>query len=163
VSECRKDEFSDWPQSLLAIGTFGNKQIEEVALSSSGTTETSQDSVKFTEEEVDNIQKEFEVLLQGNDHGPYEDGQVASEKHVGEDNHEKRREQLINKEMEIIISKGKEIAGKKGNKMKPRSVASLLRLFVCKGGFPPTVPEPRHSLPQSRMEKVQSNSSVDLL
>jgi hypothetical protein len=161
VSECRKDEFSDWPQSLLAIGTFGNKQIEEVAQSSSGTTQTSQDSVKFTEEEVDNIQKEFEVLLQGNDHGPCEDWQVASEKHVGEDDHEKRCEQLINKE--IIISKAKEIAGKKGNKTKPRSVASLLRLFVCKGGFLPTVPEPRNSLPQSRMEKVQSNSSVDLL
>ncbi|TVU09712.1 hypothetical protein EJB05_43204 [Eragrostis curvula] len=71
---------------------------------------------------------------------------------MGEDDNEKRREQLINKE--IVISKAREILGKKGSARKPRSVASLLRLFVCKGGFPPTVPEPRNSLPQSRMEKV---------
>ncbi|KAK3133427.1 hypothetical protein QOZ80_6AG0536400 [Eleusine coracana subsp. coracana] len=156
VPECRNDEFSDWPQSLLAIGTFGNKHIEEVAQSSSGNAQTTQDSVKFTEEEVDNIRKEFEVLLQDNDpaegHGSCEDKQVASQKHVGEDNNEKRREQLINKE--IIISKAKEIVGKKGSTVKPRSVASLLRLFVRKGGFAPTVPEPRNSLPQSRMEKL---------
>jgi hypothetical protein len=164
VSECRKDEFSDWPQSLLAIGTFGNKQIEEeVAQSSSGNMQTSQDSVKFTEE-VDNIRREFEALLrQGNDHGPCENEQVAWQKHVGEDNDEKRREQLINKE--IVISKAKEIVGigKKGNTIKLRSVASLLRLLVCRGGFQPTVPDPRNSLPQLRIEKVQSNSSVDLL
>jgi hypothetical protein len=162
VSECRKDEFSDWPQSLLAIGTFGNKQIEEVAQSLSGNMQTSQDSVKFTEEEVDNIRREFEVLLQVNDHGPCEDEQVASQKHVGEDNDEKRREQLINNK-EIIISKAKEIVGKKGNMIKTRSVASLLRLFVHRGGFRPIVLDPRNSLPQSRMEKVRSNSSVDLI
>jgi hypothetical protein len=79
VSECRKDEFSDWPQSLLAIGTFGNKQIEEeVAQSSSRNMQTSEDSVKFTEE-VDKIRREFEALLrQGNDHAPCENEQVAS-------------------------------------------------------------------------------------
>lgn len=165
MSECRNDEFSDWPQSLLAIGTFGNKQIEEVAQSSSGNNaQTTQDSVKFTEEEVDKIRKEFEVLLQGNDpaegHGACNDEQVASQKHVGEDNNnEKHREQLIRKE--IIISRAKEIVGTKGSTLKPRSVASFLRLLVCRGGFPHTVPEPRNSFPQSRMEKVQSNYSVN--
>lgn len=156
VPECRNDEFSDWPQSLLAIGTFGNKQIEEEAQSSSGNVRTVQDSVKFTEEEVDNIRKEFEVLLEGNDQaevqGSYADEQVASQKRVGEDVNEKHQEQLMNKE--IIISKAKEIVGKKGGAIKPRSIASLLRLFVCKGGFTPPVPEPRNSFPQSRMEKL---------
>ena len=163
MPECRNDEFSDWPQSLLAIGTFGNKQIEEEAQSSSGNVRTVQDSVKFTEE-VDNIRKEFEVLLEGNDQaevqGSYADEQVASQKRVGEDVNEKHQEQLMNKE--IIISKAKEIVGKKGGAIKPRSIASLLRLFVCKGGFTPPVPDPRNSFPQSRMEKVRSNPSVNL-
>ncbi|KAL6656075.1 hypothetical protein ACP70R_006901 [Stipagrostis hirtigluma subsp. patula] len=156
VSECRNDEFSDWPQSLLAIGTFGNKQIEEEAQSSSGNVQTMQDSIKFTEEEVDNIRKEFEVLLesngQGEVQGSHDDEQVASQGHGGEDDNEKRREQLINKE--IIMSKAREIIGKKWGGLKPRSVASLFRLFVCKGGFTSTIPEPRNSLPQSRMEKL---------
>ncbi|XP_062194177.1 protein DEEPER ROOTING 1-like [Phragmites australis] len=156
VSECRKDEFSDWPQSLLAIGTFGNKQIEKVAQSSSGNVQTMKDSVKFTEEEVDKIRKEFEVLLESNNQaevqGSYDDEQVASQKHVGEDDNEKYREHLINKE--IIVSKAREIVGKKGSALKPRSIASLLKLFACKGGFTSTVLEPRNSFPQSRMEKL---------
>jgi len=87
---------------LLAIGTFGNKQLEEeVAESSSANVQTIQDPAKFTEEEVDNIRREFEVLLlQGNGQaeaqGSCEDEQVASKQHDGEDNNEKqRREQLI--------------------------------------------------------------------
>ncbi|CAD6224865.1 unnamed protein product [Miscanthus lutarioriparius] len=161
VSESRNDEFSDWPQSLLAIGTFGNKQLEEeVAESSSANVQATQDPAKFTEEEVDNIRREFEVLLQGNGQaeaqGSCEDEQVASKEHDGEDNNEKQRrdrEQLMNREM--IISKAREIVGKKKSaKLKPRSMASLLRLLVCKGGFTTPVLEPRNSFPQSRMEKL---------
>ncbi|XP_066394383.1 protein DEEPER ROOTING 1-like [Miscanthus floridulus] len=160
VSECRNDEFSDWPQSLLAIGTFGNKQLEEeVAESSSANVQTIQDPAKFTEEEVDNLRREFEVLLlQGNGQaeaqGSCEDVQVASKQHDGEDNNEKqRREQLMNREM--IISEAREIVGKKKSaKLKPRLMASLLRLLACKGGFTTPVLEPRNSFPQTRMEKL---------
>jgi len=169
VSECRNDEFSDWPQSLLAIGTFGNKQLEEevASESSSANAQTTQDPAKFTEEEVDNIRREFEVLLQGNAQaeaqGSCEDEQVAASKeHDGEDNNEKqRREQLMNREM--IISKARELVGKKKSaKLKPRSMVSLLRLLACKGGFTTPVLEPRNAFPQSRMEKVQTISSLNL-
>lgn len=153
---------------MLAIGTFGNKQLEEEAVeNSSANVQATQDPAKFTEEEVDNIQREFEVLLQGNGQaeaqGSYEDEQVASKEHDGEDNNEKqRREQLMNREM--IISKAREIVGKKRSaKLKPRSMASLLRLLACKGGFTTPVLEPRNSFPQTRMEKVQPNSSLNFL
>jgi len=153
---------------LLAIGTFGNKQLEEeVAESSSTNVQTIQDPAKFTEEEVDNIRREFEVLLlQGNGQveaqGSCEDEQVASKQHDGEDNNEKqRREQLMNREM--IISKARERVGKKKSaKLKPRLMASLLRLLACKGGFTTPVLEPRNSFPQTRMEKVQPISSLNL-
>uniref|UniRef100_J3MXU1 Uncharacterized protein n=1 Tax=Oryza brachyantha TaxID=4533 RepID=J3MXU1_ORYBR len=158
VSDCRKDEFSDWPQSLLAIGTFGNKQIEEVAQvqNPSDNVQPVQDTIKFTEEEVDNIRKEFETLLAINDQaeaqGSHDDDQVASQKRVDGEDSEKHGRQLINKR--IIISKSKGSLGKKGNTIKPRSVASLLKLFMCKGGFTSVVPEPRNSFPQTRMEKL---------
>ncbi|WVZ65084.1 hypothetical protein U9M48_014505 [Paspalum notatum var. saurae] len=157
VSECRNDEFSDWPQSLLAIGTFGNKQIEEEAQSSSANVQTTHDPLKFTEEEVDKIRREFEVLLQDKDQaeaqGSCDDEQVALKKHVVEDDNEKQgREQFMNKEM--IIGKAREMVGKKGSALKPRSFTSLLRLLVCKGGFTAPVLDPRNSFPQSRMEKL---------
>ncbi|ONM55278.1 hypothetical protein ZEAMMB73_Zm00001d020620 [Zea mays] len=46
------------------------------------------------------------------------------------------------------------VAGKKRSTLKPRSVASLLRLLACKGGFATPVLEPRSPFPQSRMEKL---------
>uniref|UniRef100_A0A0E0QRY2 Uncharacterized protein n=1 Tax=Oryza rufipogon TaxID=4529 RepID=A0A0E0QRY2_ORYRU len=158
VSDCRKDEFSDWPQSLLAIGTFGNKQIEEVAQveNSSDNVQSVQDTVKFTEEEVDKIRKEFETLLAIKDQAEaqrsHDDDQVGLQKRADGEDNEKHIRQLINKR--IIVSKSKNSLGKKGNTLKPRSVASLLKLFMCKGGFTSVVPEPRNTFPQSRMEKL---------
>lgn len=150
---------------MLAIGTFGNKQLEEEVESSSANVQATQDPAKFTEEEVDNIRREFEVLLQvqGNGQaeaqGSCEDEQVvaAPNEHDGEEesNEKQRREALMNKQ-EMIISKAREIVGKKkSGKLKPRSMASFLRLLACKGGFTTPVLEPRNSFPQTRMEKVQ--------
>ncbi|VAI32487.1 unnamed protein product [Triticum turgidum subsp. durum] len=165
VPDCRNDEFSDWPQSLLAIGTFGNKQIEEVAQvqDASEDGQSMQDAIKFTEEEVDKIQKEFAMILASKDqtetHDPHDDDQVASHKNVDESINEKHRDQLFNK---IVISKAKDSPGKKASTLKPRSVASLLKLLMPKGGFASAVPDPRNSFPQSRMEKVHLHSYVHL-
>ncbi|EMS54923.1 hypothetical protein TRIUR3_20000 [Triticum urartu] len=82
MPDCRNDEFSDWPQSLLAIGTFGNKQIEEVAQvqDTSEDGQSMQDAIKFTEEEVDRIQKEFAMILASKDqaeaHDSHDDEQL---------------------------------------------------------------------------------------
>ncbi|KAL5201568.1 hypothetical protein ABZP36_035922 [Zizania latifolia] len=152
VPDCREDEFSDWPQSLLAIGTFGNKQIEEVAQvqNSSDHEQPMQDAVKFTEEEVDKMEKEFETLLAISDEAEAQG--LHDDNHVDGDDNEKHRRQLNSKR--IIISKAKDSLGKKANTLKPRSVASLLKLFICKGGFSSVVVEPRNSFPQSRIEKL---------
>jgi hypothetical protein len=166
VSECRNDEFSDWPQSLLAIGTFGNRQLEEgVVETSSGNVQAAQDPAKFTEEEeADSIRRELEVLLlQGNNNNGGqaeaqgsrgdERRQVAWKEHDGECSKEK---QPTSGEMVTSKARAREmVAGKKRSTLKPRSVASLLRLLACKGGFATPVLEPRSPFPQSRMEKVQ--------
>lgn len=172
VPDCRNDEFSDWPQSLLAIGTFGNKQIEEVAQvqTPSEDGQSMQDAIKFTEEEVDRIQKEFAMILASKDqaeahdsmilaskdqteaHDSHNDDQVTSHENVDRSINEKHMDQLMNKKM--VISKAKDSLGKKASAPKPRSVASLLKLLMCKGGFASAVPHPRSSFPQSRMEKL---------
>uniref|UniRef100_A0ACD5Y1M7 Uncharacterized protein n=1 Tax=Avena sativa TaxID=4498 RepID=A0ACD5Y1M7_AVESA len=147
VSECRNDEFSDWPQSLLAIGTFGNKQIEEEAQVQNPFEDgqSKQDAVKFTEEEVDKIQKEFEMILASKD-------QTETYDSHDENDNEKQMDRLMKKK--IIRSKSNDSLAKKRKTLKPRSVASLLKLLMRKGGFATAVPDPRNAFPQSRMEKL---------
>ncbi|XP_042507369.1 protein DEEPER ROOTING 1-like [Macadamia integrifolia] len=72
--EARKEEFSDWPHGLLAIGTFGNNNLKEE--SSQSTDNYAQDHDEedpssslelleehFTPEEVGKLQKELTKLL----------------------------------------------------------------------------------------------------
>ncbi|KAI3463214.1 hypothetical protein Pfo_019877 [Paulownia fortunei] len=72
--ETPKEEFSDWPHGLLAIGTFGNKDLtdkqEMVRVEQSPETEipqeeqcSSTDLSEFTAEEVWKLQKELTKLL----------------------------------------------------------------------------------------------------
>nr|XP_043636010.1 protein NEGATIVE GRAVITROPIC RESPONSE OF ROOTS [Erigeron canadensis] len=75
--EPRKEEFSDWPQGLLTIGTFGNnnnnehlpiheneEEINYNQETDQATTETSSpDLSDFTPEEVGKLQKELTNLL----------------------------------------------------------------------------------------------------
>jgi hypothetical protein len=133
---------------LLAIGTFGNKQVEEVpqVQNSSEDVQPMQDAVKFTEEEVDRIQKEFAMILASKD-------QTEAYDSHDENVYEKQMDQSTNKK--IIRSRSKDSLQKKGKTLKPKSVAALLKLLVCKGGFATAVPDPRNSFPQSRMEKVR--------
>ncbi|KAL6010594.1 hypothetical protein ACLOJK_001028 [Asimina triloba] len=67
-----KEEFSDWPHGLLAIGTFGTNQFRddsdrldssEESNSSFDTSNSSHHPSDFTEEEVGNLQKQLTKLL----------------------------------------------------------------------------------------------------
>ncbi|KAI3889384.1 hypothetical protein MKW92_038202 [Papaver armeniacum] len=82
IQETRKDEFSDWPHGLLAIGTFGNTtnlskggqessssskrhEVTEEEISPSSLTEVlgDDDLDNFTPEEVGKLQEELKKLL----------------------------------------------------------------------------------------------------
>lgn len=123
---------------------------------SSEDRQSMQDAIKFTDKEIDWIQIEFAMILASKDqaeaHDSHDDVQVILHKNVNESINEKHRDQLVNKK--IVISKAKDSLGKKASTLKPRLVASLLKLLMCKGGFTSTVPDPWNSFPQSRMEKV---------
>ncbi|XP_019710035.1 protein NEGATIVE GRAVITROPIC RESPONSE OF ROOTS-like [Elaeis guineensis] len=71
MPDVRKEEFNDWPQALLSIGTFGNNDLKEDPqrhelsenLDSSENLDASQDFPDFTMEEVRKLQKELTKLL----------------------------------------------------------------------------------------------------
>lgn len=71
-----REEFSDWPQGLLAIGTFGNSEIKENTDQDHDQNSTTDDHQEiassshdqevldnFTPEEVGKLQKELTKLL----------------------------------------------------------------------------------------------------
>ncbi|KAI3982475.1 hypothetical protein MKX01_006606 [Papaver californicum] len=75
LHEPRKDEFSDWPNALLAIGTFGTKDslkreneimvhdTQEDEREEEITSSSLEDQLDFTPEEVGKLQKELTKLL----------------------------------------------------------------------------------------------------
>ncbi|MCL7033946.1 hypothetical protein MKW94_011294 [Papaver nudicaule] len=73
LHEPRKDEFSDWPHALLAIGTFGTKDTlkrdNEIVVQQDepeeeeNTSSSLEDQLDFTPEEVGKLQKELTKLL----------------------------------------------------------------------------------------------------
>ncbi|XP_061362511.1 protein DEEPER ROOTING 1-like, partial [Gastrolobium bilobum] len=81
-----KQEFSDWPQAFLAIGTFGNNNLkEESGNRTKSTTEDSsffQDCIQeFMLEEVGKLQNELNIYLRG----PMESNLAAEQKENSND------------------------------------------------------------------------------
>jgi len=59
-----REEFSDWPDGLLAIGTFGNnKEAKEKCITTKEEPSSSEQIPDFTPEEIGKLQKELTKLL----------------------------------------------------------------------------------------------------
>ncbi|KAK1377852.1 Protein DEEPER ROOTING 1 [Heracleum sosnowskyi] len=63
--ESSKEELNDWPHGLLAIGTFGDKNVKEITKSCNlQANNHSQDHPKdITRKEVGNLKKDLNVIL----------------------------------------------------------------------------------------------------
>lgn len=168
----RKEEFSDWPQALLAIGTFGNKEISEKQETTQHDDEssedelhedeTSQDLQDFTLEEVTKLQNELTKLLK---HKPKP--KPDAPEITGEDRANLPLNRFLNcpssleverianiNEAKIILNKAKDALMDNGSKIRRRSISFLLKkMFVCKSGLPP-MPNIRDSVPESKIDKV---------
>lgn len=169
--EPRKEEFSDWPDGLLAIGTFGNNDLRENQESEDvpGTQSSSPDLTEFTPEEVGKLQKELTKLLSKkpssgqtadlpldrflNCPSSLEVDRRISNTYCCESSNDK--EEDINRTIRVILGRCKDVCMEKNKKAIGRkSVAFLLKkMFVCSSGFSPA-PSLRDTLPESRMEKL---------
>ncbi|KAF9689805.1 hypothetical protein SADUNF_Sadunf01G0130800 [Salix dunnii] len=182
VKQESREEFSDWPHALLAIGTFGNKEVgenneiqdvPEDQLVEEEDPSSSHDLQDFTPEEIGKLQKELTKLLTRKPTSqdkeketanlPLDrflncpsslevDRRVSSNRVIGGVDD---KEDDIERTISVILGRCKDIC--ENNKKKSigkKSISFLLKkIFVCRSGFAPQ-PSLRDTLQESRMEKL---------
>ena len=168
-----KQEFSDWPQALLAIGTFGSNTMREDSggRSSNNTAEDSSSSKDCTQEvtleEVASLQNEFSIFFKGRVEQEEHTNDLTKERlnaeHSRLDSEGKENESLSDNRgnfypsKSIIFSRGKDCcldhSSKRG--VGKKSLSFLLKkMLACKSGFQPTPLFKDPLSTESRMEKV---------
>ncbi|XP_074302115.1 protein DEEPER ROOTING 1-like isoform X2 [Silene latifolia] len=178
-----REEFSDWPQGFLTIGTFGNNALREQPRISeiqtvinqeqeqNPTCASSQEFSEFTPEEIAQLQTELTKLLKRkpakeevespnlpldrflNCPSNLEVSRRISNARVCTDLEFKEDE--LERTISVIIGKCKEVrAEKTKNAIGNNSLSFLLKkMFVCGSGFSPA-PSLRDTLQETRMEKL---------
>ncbi|XP_019193364.1 PREDICTED: protein LAZY 1-like [Ipomoea nil] len=178
---CEKEEFSDWPNGLLAIGTFGNNTAKDSAEKSketpySSSCEDQQQDQELTVEEVGELSKELKLLVHKHSVNGSEKDKVALQKLFDCLQNMEEDEETAITELMISESSGKEESTKRGKEVQMEDKSSshfskkslsflLKKAILCRGGFapPPPLPPPlplRERFPaetkfeKSRMEKI---------
>ncbi|KAK9274878.1 hypothetical protein L1049_022132 [Liquidambar formosana] len=144
LQEPRKEEFSDWPQGLLAIGTFGNNDLKEdpERHNLQGNSSSSQDHLQdLTPEEVVKLQKELKLLL----HKQNEYSSTAESA-----THNLPLDKFLNCPSSLEVDRTNSDAFADDFEQQRWSSP---KMFVCRSGFAPA-PSLRDPLPESRMEKI---------
>ncbi|KAH9626202.1 hypothetical protein KSS87_000081 [Heliosperma pusillum] len=179
----QREEFNDWPQGFLTIGTFGNDTLNEQPRISEiqtavnqeqeqdPTCASSQEFSEFTPEEIALLQTELTKLLKRkpakeeeentdlpldrflNCPSNLEVSRRISNARVCTDPEYKEDE--FERTISVIIDKCKEVrAEKTKNAIGKKSLSFLIKkMFVCASGFSPA-PSLRDTLPETRMEKL---------
>ncbi|KAK9099562.1 hypothetical protein Syun_026607 [Stephania yunnanensis] len=183
LQKLSKEEFSDWPHGLLAIGTFGNKEIQQEAEEIREPEEipsSSEDQLDFTPEEVGKLRKELTKLLSQKPTHDSKTGENNSSNILPLDKFlncpsslevdrticnalcEELEEKdggstVLEHSNSVVLSKGNKDIYVDGNKkaaISKRSISFLLKkMFVCRSGFAPA-PSLRDPIPETRMEKL---------
>lgn len=171
----RKEEFSDWPQSLLAIGTLGNTDLKEEARKPrfSEDSHSSQELDFFYLEEVIKLQEELTELLSRKPNSSIygsEKGGESCPPNSGvdcRDQDSRENDGDLSPNTRITLSKAKDIsaADQRNAISRQKSFSFLLKKkFVCRSGFStPGAPSLRDQLGETKTEKVgdtQSNITI---
>ena len=179
-----KQEFSDWPQALLAIGTFGTNNVKEDSYRTKPTAEdppSFQDCAQeFTVEDVGNLQNELSTYFRGPEESnlaaeqeenptdlinkPLNSEHSSLEEHEGKENETFSDGSNINRvsffpSSSLMYSKGRDrcLDNSKSAVGKKSLYFLLKKMFVWRSGFQPTpnfIQDPLIST-ESRMEKVK--------
>lgn len=167
---------------MLAIGTFGNNEIKDDSERQDIQEDpsSSEEIVDFSPEEVGKLQKELTKLLSRK---PNAEKQVADlpldrflncpsslevDRRISNPlcSDSEDKDEDIERTISLIIGKCKDIcADSKKKAIGKKSISFLLKkLFVCRNGFTPMPPPSlRETLQESRMEKVNVESSSTLI
>nr|GMC76165.1 protein LAZY 1-like [Ipomoea batatas]GMD64581.1 protein LAZY 1-like [Ipomoea batatas] len=160
---CEKEEFSDWPNGLLAIGTFGNNTAKDSAEKPSNNLQETpssscedQQDQELTVEEVGELSKELRLLVHKHSVNGSEKDKVALQKLFDclqnmEEDEETAITELISESSgkeESTKQHGKEVQmeDKSSSHISKKSLSFLLKkAILCRGGFqfaPPPPPPP---------------------
>ncbi|XP_061342925.1 protein NEGATIVE GRAVITROPIC RESPONSE OF ROOTS [Gastrolobium bilobum] len=167
-----REEFSDWPHGLLAIGTFGNNKEIQENLDNQNAQEdpsSSEEIADFTPEEIGKLQKELTKLLRRKTNVEKEISELPLDRFLNCPSslevdrrisnalcsESDAKEEDIEKTLSVILSKCKDICADNSKKaIGKKSISFLLKkIFVCRSGFAPA-PTLRDTLQESRMEKL---------
>ncbi|KAL5579592.1 hypothetical protein UlMin_012034 [Ulmus minor] len=168
-----REEFSDWPQGLFSIGTFGNDDLKEITETQNAEDQnpsSSEEILDITPEEVGKLQKELTKLLSRKPNKEKEILDLPLDRFLNcpsslevdrrisnalcSDSED--RDEDIDKTISVIIGKCKEAISAANTKKSigKKSISFLLKkMFVCRGGFAPA-PSLRDTLQETRMEKL---------
>ncbi|GAB4853700.1 hypothetical protein Ancab_017892 [Ancistrocladus abbreviatus] len=174
----QREEFSDWPNGLLAIGTFGNKALKEDP-KGHNVQDASSPSQELTPEEFRLLRKELNALFSQDKISakstPHTDQEhcdpppdkflhcspfsVTDEKkcgHICSGRDEEESDHLQDR-VSVLQNKGKDVGlDNPSNTIRKKSLSFLLKkMFVSRSGFSPA-PSFKDPLthPESRMEKI---------
>lgn len=179
IKDVRNEEIDNWPRSLLSIGTFGNKDLnDEPHDESLEDRRASQDVPDFTLEEAKKLQEELAKLLRRRSKSSFrrsssgEDERANLPLHrflncpsslevnrtVGNKNTDDSDCNDVNGDLspntKIILCKARDLLASKRDAIKQRSLTFLLKkMFACRGGFAPA-PSFKDPLMESKTEKV---------
>ncbi|KAF8114277.1 hypothetical protein N665_0039s0041 [Sinapis alba] len=166
VKQEPREEFSDWPHALHAIGTFGTTSNRVSQNESNNVHEeienlpsSSDDIEDYTPEEVGKLKKELMKFLSRTKKRNLEvERRMSNALCAVVDSSEENKEEETERTINIILGRCKEISidNKKKTDISKTSVSYVLKkIFVCKDGFS-TFPNPslRDTLQESRMEKL---------
>ncbi|KAK3436141.1 hypothetical protein EUGRSUZ_C00791, partial [Eucalyptus grandis] len=154
-----KEEFSDWPNGLLTIGTFGNGDLNKDQArqdQQDHTPSPSQDQLPqdLTIEEVWKLQQELNSFLNTQPQQEIAEP-IAHEPNTKDDNFQETNGAVVSRKS------GKDTAvldGAKRNRIGKRSLSLLMKkMFACKSGFDhelSPVLNLKDPLPETRMEKI---------
>ncbi|XP_052184096.1 protein DEEPER ROOTING 1 [Diospyros lotus] len=172
-----KEEFSDWPHGLLAIGTFGNHGLKDNPqshenLHQDNPSSSDDDLSDFTPEEVGQLQKELTKLLRRKPAVSKAEGDQNADLPLDRflncpsslevdrristtvcSDHDE--EEDIDRTIRVIIDRCKDVCMEKNKKaIGKKSISFLLKkMFVCSTGFAPAR-SLKDTLQESRMEKL---------
>ncbi|KAK6131781.1 hypothetical protein DH2020_034477 [Rehmannia glutinosa] len=168
-----KEEFSDWPNGLLSIGTFGNSNLRQSEnFSTQHVENTTPEDIEEVDKQLIRLLLNKQISLDSSFPGESEKQNLSVEKFLDrlrED--EKKTDEstqnlLENKDRYLqratsIVHRGGNTdirSDKKKTGIGKKSLSFLLKkVFVCRGGFAPgpvlrdPIPDPKLD---SRMEKI---------
>ncbi|XP_073109494.1 protein NEGATIVE GRAVITROPIC RESPONSE OF ROOTS-like [Elaeis guineensis] len=178
MPDIRKDEFSDWPQALLTIGTFGNSESKEdtATYDSSEDLHSLQDQPDLMLEEVIKFQKELAKLLALKPKSSTDGSEMGCEKNKVPLNQFRNCSSSLDIDQKsclkfcdglddedncenspnskIILNRAKKLLADHSSAIKKKSISFLLKkMFACNSGFGPAH-NLRDPFPESKIEKL---------